>query len=513
MNFSFIDWIILVVYLSLTVAVGIWVKRYVENLSGYLVAGRRIKTSLGVATFAATEIGTITFMYFGELGYVSGFSCFIIGPLSLLAYMIVGKTGFIIVPLRRHQVMTIPEYYELRYSRGVRLLGGVVLFLGGILNMGIFLKFDGIFLSEAMGFGPRAVSLIMLVMVVIVIAYTVLGGMFSVVVTDYIQFVVLSIGMLVATIAIILHLDLFQLGAVVGQQYGEGGFNPLVNQRFGWMFIVWILISNIAAGALWQPGTSKALASESPQVAKKVFFYTSLTFAGRAMVPMFWGVAALALLGPNEGSTVAMPKLLGAVTPRGFLGLIIAGMLAASMSTYSAYLLAWSSVATRDVIACFRNTDLNERTTIWLTRLIALAIGLFLLVFGLWYQIPDTAFQYLFITGAMYTAGALGCVAGGIYWQKANSIGAYCALVMGAIAPAAFLILEKSRGLLPSFLSFATDVNVSGLLSFLLAFAGMIAGSLLTQRICPPVHLDRDTTMTTLHPEGLQTSASLAVGD
>jgi SSS family solute:Na+ symporter len=494
MNFAVIDWVILVIYLTLTFAVGFWVKRYVENLSGYLVAGRRVRTSLGVATFAATEIGTITFMFFAELGYVTGFSCFIIGLLSMLGYMIVGKTGFIVVPLRRHRVMTIPEYYELRYSRRVRLVGGIILFLGGVLNMGIFLKFDGIFLSEAMGFGPQAVSLIMLVMVVIVIAYTVLGGMMSVVVTDYIQFVILSIGMFVATIAVLLRLDLFELSSVVSQQLGQGGFNPLVNPRFGWMFIIWILISSIAAGALWQPGASKALASESPQVAKRVFFYTSLTFAGRAMIPMFWGVAALVLLGPGESSTAAMPKLLGAITPRGFLGLLVAGMLAASMSTYSAYLLAWSSVATRDVIACFRQNDLAERTTILITRIFAVVIGIFLLVFGLWYQIPDTAFQYLFITGAMYTAGALGCVVFGLYWRQANTIGAYCALALGAIAPVSFLVLEKSRGALPSWLGFVTDVNISGLLSFILAFVGMIVGSLVTQRICPPVYVNADDT-------------------
>lgn len=155
----------------------------------------------------------------------------------------------------------------------------------------------------------------MVVMVVIVIAYTVLGGMLSVVVTDYIQFVILSIGMFVATIAVLLKLDLLRLSTVVAEQFGQGGFNPIVNPRFGWMFIVWIFISSIAAGALWQPGASKALASESPQVAKRVFFYTSLTFAGRAMIPMFWGVAALVLLGPGESSTAAMPKLLGAITP------------------------------------------------------------------------------------------------------------------------------------------------------------------------------------------------------
>src|SRR5918994_2695436 len=177
MSFNIFDWLILVVYLLLTLAVGFWVKRYVEDLSGYLVAGRRIKVFLGVATFAATEIGTITLMYFGELGYVSGFSCFVIGLLAMFAYMFVGKTGFIIVALRRHQVMTIPEFYELRYSRSVRLIGGIILFLGGVLNMGIFLKFDGIFLSEVMGFGPQAITLIMVLMIVVVITYTVLGGM------------------------------------------------------------------------------------------------------------------------------------------------------------------------------------------------------------------------------------------------------------------------------------------------------------------------------------------------
>jgi SSS family solute:Na+ symporter len=102
MNFGFLDWAIVVVYLTFTMGVGFWVKRYVENLSGYLVAGRQVKTALGVATFVATEIGTVTFMYFGELGYVSGFSCFIIGILGMVAYLIVGRTGFIISPLRRY---------------------------------------------------------------------------------------------------------------------------------------------------------------------------------------------------------------------------------------------------------------------------------------------------------------------------------------------------------------------------------------------------------------------------
>ena len=365
MNFGAFDWVLTVTYLLASVALGIWAKRYVENLAGYMVAGRKVKVSLGIATFVATELGTVTFVYYGELGYVAGFSGFIIGILAMIAYVVVGRTGFIIEDLRRLRVMTIPEFYELRYSRTVRLLGGIILFLGGVLNMGIFLKFDGIFLSEVMGFGPGALAIIMTVMILIVISYTILGGMFSIVITDFMQFVVLAFGMLVATLAVLWRIDLASISTAVSTTLGSSGVDPFANPRFGWTFVLWIFVCSVAAGALWQPGTSKALASESPDVAKKVFFWTGFTFAGRAMIPMFWGVAALAFFGPGLPSASAMPKLLGEVVPPGFLGLLVAGMLAASMSTYSAYLLAWSSVLTRDVIASTRPKDFPESTTVF----------------------------------------------------------------------------------------------------------------------------------------------------
>ncbi len=485
MSFSPIDWTIMVVYLGITVFVGIWVKRFVQDLGGYIVAGRKIKVSLGIATFTATELGTVTFVYFGELGYVTGFACFIIGILALIAYTTVGKTGFIIEKLREYGMMTIPQFYELRYNKNVRIVGGLILFIGGVLNMGIFLKFDGIFLSEVMGFGPQALGFIMTLMLIVVMSYTILGGMFSVVITDFMQYVVLSFAMLATTIIVLLEVDLSTISNAVTSGFGESGINPIENDRFGWSFIVWILVTNIAAAALWQPGTSKALASKSPEVAKKVFWVTGLTFAGRAMIPMFWGVAAFAYFGEGQDSASAMPMLLGELVPVGLLGLLVAGLLAASMSTYSSYVLAWSSVLTLDVISRIKKEGFTEKKTIRITQIISGLIGIFLLVFGLWYQIPETAFQYIFITGTMYTAGALGAVSAGLYWKKANNIGAMCALLLGAIVPAGFLILENYSGMFPEWMSFVTNVNFAGFMSFILAACGMIFGSLLTQKSHP----------------------------
>ena len=486
MNFQMLDWIILVIYLAGTIFIGIRARKYVENMEGYFVAGRRVKVALGSATLIATEIGIVTFMYFGELGYVTGFSCFILGIIGFIGYFVIGKTGFIVSGLRKLNVITIPEFYEMRFSKGVRILGGILLFLGGVLNMGVFLKMDGVFLTVTMGFSPDILALVMPFMLLVVVSYTVLGGMFSVVITDFIQFVILTFGMLVATFFILMHISFGEIAATVVEQFGREGLDPTANPRFGWFFLFWMLIGSVAISALNQPAASKSFASESPEVGRKVFLFTGITLAGRYMIPMFWGVAALAMFGPSLDSTLAMPKLLGTVVPSGFLGLMVAGMLAASMSTYSAYMLAWSSVATRDVIAPLKKVVLTEASTIRLTRIITACIGVFILVFGLWYELPATVFQYTAITGAMYAAGAFGCVVAGLYWKKANLIGAYASLSLGAAAPILFLVLDQLKTVLPEGLLFMTDVNISGFLSFVLAAAGMILGSLMTQKSHPP---------------------------
>lgn len=489
MNFHLVDWLILVIYLAGTVFVGLRARKYVESMEGYYVAGRKVKVALGSATLIATEIGVVTFMYFGQLGYLTGFSCFILGVIGFFGYMVIGKTGFIVAGLRKLRVITIPEFYELRYNKSVRWLGGILLFVGGVLNMGIFLRFDGIFLTETMGLGEKEKAVVMVIMLVIVVSYTILGGMFSVVITDFIQFVILTFGMLIATVFILMKVSISSIANTVVTQYGSSGVNPITNPQFGWVFIFWMLVGSIALSALNQPAVSKSFASESPEVGRKVFLYTGFTLAGRYMIPMLWGVAALAVFGPRINSLVAMPRLLGSVIPSGLLGLMVAGMLAASMSTYSAYLLAWSTVATRDVIAPLLKSPLSDEHNVTVTRFIAGTIGIFMLVFGLFYQIPSTAFQYLALTGAMYAAGAFACVTAGLYWKKANVAGAYSGLALGAVAPASFLLLSQFKDALPRSMMFLVNVNVSGFLSFVLAAAGMIIGSLATQRKYPPVKL------------------------
>ena len=111
MNFIWIDWAVVIAFVSLTTCIAVFTRKLISNYDSFLLAGRSLKLYLGMATMGATELGLVTLMYFSEQGYKSGFSAFTIGLISLLGFMFVGKTGFIIKGLRELHMRTIAEFF------------------------------------------------------------------------------------------------------------------------------------------------------------------------------------------------------------------------------------------------------------------------------------------------------------------------------------------------------------------------------------------------------------------
>src|SRR3990170_3004026 len=151
-NFSFWDGSIVGVYLLVCVAAGVYVRKYIVKVEDFLVAGRQMDLYLGIASLAATEFGVVTCMYTAQNGYEFGFAGATPGIITALAMFLVGVTGFCVRPLRDAGVMTIPELFEKRFGPRVRWAAGVVIVLGGLLNMGVFLRITGEFLVLVGGF-------------------------------------------------------------------------------------------------------------------------------------------------------------------------------------------------------------------------------------------------------------------------------------------------------------------------------------------------------------------------
>jgi len=492
-SFGWIDGSIVGLYVLITMAAGLMVRRYVKGVDDFLVAGREMDVHLGIASLAATEFGIVTCMYTAESGYRYGFAGATPGILMALAMFVVGKTGFCVKPLREAKVVTLPELFEKRFGQGVRRAAGIVIVLGGLLNMGVFLRTGGEFLLTVVGFGARlpggaaggiegwaqahTLELTMTVLLVLVAVYTVLGGMLSVLVTDFLQFIVMSLGLVVVTILILVRIGWEPLARTVSEKFGEAGFNPFANPDLGVGYVLFQACLNLAAVLTWQTTIQRVMAAKDAATGQKVYTGTAFFFVCRFLVPGLWGIAALHMLAPGAAPSTltAMPTWLSTFVPVGLMGLLVAAMLAADMSTDSSYMLTWSSVIYNDIIAPWRRPGWTEKKGLLMNRLLVGAIGLFLLFYGLWYPLEGDLWAYLGVTGTIYLASMSTLLVACCYWPRANASGAVAAIVVGAVLPVAYLVAER----VAPELAKSIGPYWSGLSAYAGAALAMVVGSLL----------------------------------
>jgi SSS family solute:Na+ symporter len=472
-----LDGSIVGVYLLVTMIAGLWVRKYVGKVEHFLVAGREMDVYLGIASLAATEFGIVTCMYTAQNGYEKGFAGATPGLLMAAAMFVVGTTGFCINPLRDSGVITIPELVEKQFGPRIRWAAGVVIVLGGLLNMGVFLRTGGQFLVLVAGLDVKYLEIMMTVLLIGVAVYTILGGMLSVLVTDFLQFVVMSAGLIIVTILILMNVGWETMVTTVENHYGAGGFNPFVNETMGWEYVLFNALLNTAAVLTWQTTIARVLAAKDTATGRKIYTRTSFFFVCRFLIPGIWGIAALASLGQVNDTLEAMPRFLSTFVPAGLMGLLIAAMLAADMSTDSSYMLTWGSVIYNDIMAPFRKTAWSEKKGLFWNRSIVAIIGVFLLLYGLWYPLKGDLWTYLGVTGTIYLASISVLLISCCYWKRANNWGAAASILVSAVIPITYLVIEQ----LPATAELAKRIGpyYSGIAAYVGSGLAMVIGSLL----------------------------------
>ena len=536
--FSLLDLAIAALSLVATLWIGLRVKRYIGTIEDYLVANRGMGLYVGAASLLSTEVGIITYMYQAQFGFVAGFSAFVTGLITLAVCLFVGRTGFVITRLREMQILTVPEYFEKRYGRGVRVLAGVLMALGGSLNLGIFPIIEARFLAIVTGIPSQYLGWTMAALLLIALVYTALGGMVSLIVTNYVQYVFLAAGTLIVTLVCLREVGWGSMVSAVEGHMGGHGMNPIEDLGLG--FILWQILLWIALMTVWQSVAMRTFSTKDAAVGKKMFTLTGFLFLGRALIPMAWGIAALAFfwgrsvpvvapsaptrsaqieaLDKTLGETfrrdldegrleralpqlelleslaraekaqdpkaarfeeqalekrseiglVAMPWMLAATLPSGLLGLVVAGMLAASISTYAGYFLGWSSIIAQDIVAPLARKELTSAARLRLTRVTVVGLTVFIMIWSLVYDLPGPAYFYLQVTANLFMAPTLIVVVGGLYWRRASETGAVLSFLLGALTSLTYLVPQLQL-----------DVATAGNLSWGLAVAGFVVGSLL----------------------------------
>jgi SSS family solute:Na+ symporter len=351
--------------------------------------------------------------------------------------------------------------------------------------MGVFLRTGGEFLVIVCGLKPEYLEITMTLLLVGIGLYTIMGGMVSVLITDYLQFIMMSIGLLIVTIMIFVKIGWSDLVHAVEINHGQGGFNPFVHPEMGTAYVIFNAFVAFSVVLTWQTMIQRVLSAKDSTTAQKIYKGTSPFFVCRFLLPGLWGIAALAMLTPEEvgaNTMVAMPKFLATFVPPILMGIVVAAMLAADMSTDASYMLTWGSVIYNDIMAPFHKGQWSQRKGLMWNRAIIAVIGVFLLLYGLWYPLKGDLWTYLAVTGTIYLSSMSVLLIACCYWKRANNWGAFGAIVVGAVMPTSYLVCEQLPATEQLFVE-QIGPYIWGVLTYVITAVAMVAGSLLK-----PVH-------------------------
>jgi SSS family solute:Na+ symporter len=466
MNLPLPDATIVAVLLGGLIGVGYWARRLTRSVSHFTVAGREVGMWLGLdMSMLAEGIGLISIANACQQGFVNGFSVIWLnlGGLLLIDIPLFGIIGLGIKRYRATNVQTLPQFYEMRYGRAVRIFAGITLALGGVLNMAIFPIVGSQFLTEFLNIPNRVLldlgfyqfgsfHLVLFIVLSLACFFTMIGGMMAVILTDYIQSILIFISITVISVLILKATGLSGIREAIDTHLGDAAFNPLSTRSIGPVFVVVFLLGAVTHRLAFPPSLQKMSAAKSPEVVRKMFLLSTIFGQGRGMLLVVWGVGALALFGPAvpEGygpeiyHRVVGARMIRTLTDGVPLlkGVALAGFVFAFISTVDSYMLSWASLIGNDCICAIRRKRLSSSKHVALLRWCSIGIAGFIFFFGCWYDPKQTILQYFYLTGVIF--GACGLLTWfGLYWRRSSPAGAWACLVLGIVVPASWFVFQK----------------------------------------------------------------------
>ncbi|MEV0091694.1 sodium:solute symporter [Streptomyces sp. NPDC050738] len=462
-----IDYAVIVIYLAGMLAMGWWGMRRAKSKSEFLVAGRRLGPAMYSGTMAAIVLGGASTIGGVGLGYQYGLSgawmVFTIG-LGLLALSV-----FFSARIARLKVYTVSEMLDLRYGGRAGLISGVVmwaytLMLAVTSTIAYATIFDVIFDMD------RTVAIIL--GGAIVVAYSTLGGMWSITITDMVQFVVKSVGILI----LLLPIAVFRAGGFseMKAELPTSYFDPLgIGGETIFTYVLIYTFGMLIGQDIWQ----RVFTARSDKVAR-----TGGTVAGTycllyAIAGAVIGTAAKVLYPNLANPDDAFATIVKDELPMGVRGLVLAAALAAVMSTSSGALIACATVANNDIWSKLRGLTGGEppadgRDEVKGNRVFILVMGVAVIVIAI--QL-NSVVEGLTVAYDLLVGGLLVPILGGLLWKRGTVHGALAAVVVGGLA---VLVLMRVYGVL------ANEPVYYGLLASLVTY---IAVSLATPPTDPAV--------------------------
>jgi solute:Na+ symporter, SSS family len=426
-----VDLLIVLVYLATVFGIGIYFSRNQKTTVDFFLAGKNVPGWVVSFAIVGTMISSTSFI--GHSGNVYAKDMWNLPSFLMLPIVMVFISRFVVVFYRRTVKMSIYDYLERRFSYFARAYGAAAFIVSRVVDMSATLYFLAIPVSFLSGFD---VWWVILVVGLVTLAMTVAGGIAAVVYSDVIQGVLL-VGGALACIGIALFRPEAGPMAVLNTAW-EGGKFGLGNMSFSWVenniwfFLVGGAIWAVQRYALDQHIVQKYLVAKTDRQAKFSAYLGAVACLPVWMLFFFLGAC---LWGFFQVTGAAMPGDVAAVKdnivpyfiktqlPAGIIGLVVAALLAAAMSSLDSDLNSMATVIVDDYYARLR-PESTDRQRLWLGRVAVAVLGVLAIVFSqLWIGI-GTAMEFGIQMFSIATAGMLGLFALGALTKRANAKGA-----------------------------------------------------------------------------------------
>jgi len=459
-----------IIYWIISVAIGIYAAKWVHNSRDFAVAGRRMPMYIVTATVFATWFGSETVLGIPATFMKDGFSGIVADPFgSSLCLILVGL--FFARPLYRMNLLTIGDYYRKRYSRPVEMLTTLCIVISYLGWVGAQIKALGL-VFNVVSEGAITQQWGMVIGASTVLVYTMLGGMFSVAITDFIQMIIIVLGMLYIGYAVS-GIVPGGAAAVVAHAADNAKFNILPKPELKdvlWFFAAWItmMLGSIPQQDVFQ----RVQSAKTEDIAARSAIVGGCMYFCFAFIPMYLAYSA-SLIDPKmvEGAMkeggdaqLILPNLiLSPVVPIFAQIMFFGALLSAIKSCASATLLAPSVSFSENILRPFF-PGISDHRFLQLMRAVLVAFTVLVTSFALStdssiYKMVENAYKVTLV-------GAFVPLVCGLYWKRATDFGAMMSSVFGLIVWIGMELLNP-EGVMPP--------QLAGLIA---AFGGMIVGSL-----------------------------------
>lgn len=466
MNLTFLDWSIVVLMLGI-MASGIFISRkQMRSVADYLSANRSAGRYLVSVSEGIAMLGAISIIGFFEQYYESGFTM-MWWDLTMVFFLLVAfASGWVVYRFRETRCMTMAQFFEVRYSSNFRIFAGILAFVSGLINFGIFPAVGAKFFIFFCGL-PETVSLLgvpistyvltMIILLSISLVFVFAGGQISVIVADFIQGTFVNLVFVIIVAYFLFKFDFSTIFEALSQAPKDASlinpFNTSKAEDFNFWFFLIGVIGFFYNMLSWQGTQAYNSSAENAheakmgkvlsiwrQVPQKVFYVLIPVLAYTVLHhPKFAGIATevKAVLSniPAEKiqSQTRVPLVLTKILPVGLMGSFAAVMLGAFISTHDTYLHSWGSIFIQDIILPFRKKKLDKDTHIKFLRASVVGVALFIFFFSLLFKQTQYIFMFFAVTGAIFVGGAGAVIIGGLYWKKGTTKGAWAALITGSV--------------------------------------------------------------------------------